>query len=453
MRRLKSALIALLFFFGFLLAPAVAAVKVGSSCSKVGQTSIASGKKFTCIKSGTKLIWNKGVPLIPSPNEAVPAKSPTSQSSANASNQSMPLPAKTTSSSNSINKPVDATRLGILGSEIAARAREQFLEQLNSALNQVPNLEFQISVKTDSKLINQIKKDSILSANFWSQLRPTSKKVIIYIAPTEDFHFFIDVMAPTLTSDGLEGGWLDSKERQSKIDPNFFGGGAPAFDKNGNAVFMMYAPNSQDFGNGFWTQTTSHEYVHIVQRYLTSGNMSPMYEWVKEGQADYIGANFATRNNDKSFASYWIQLIQVMDQQASIKGILDWNADQFVIWFKQKEFTLDPTAKGAGDVPLENYVIGAMAMQYLYGQYGYLNVNQFFKNLNGVVPDCGNGDVTVNLKCSAARNSAFVNAFGINFSDFYPLVSKYIVSEIQWAKVNNDKYPKNLLQIASAPWL
>ena len=42
---------------------AQAAVKAGSACSKLGSTSTVSGKKYTCIKSGKKLIWNKGVKI------------------------------------------------------------------------------------------------------------------------------------------------------------------------------------------------------------------------------------------------------------------------------------------------------------------------------------------------------------------------------------------------------
>ena len=38
-----------------------AAVKAGDACTKAGDVSIASGKTYTCIKSGQKLIWNKGV--------------------------------------------------------------------------------------------------------------------------------------------------------------------------------------------------------------------------------------------------------------------------------------------------------------------------------------------------------------------------------------------------------
>jgi hypothetical protein len=38
-----------------------AAAKAGAPCTKAGITSVASGKTYTCIKSGKKLVWNKGV--------------------------------------------------------------------------------------------------------------------------------------------------------------------------------------------------------------------------------------------------------------------------------------------------------------------------------------------------------------------------------------------------------
>jgi len=48
-------------FLSTLLIPANAAAKAGGACSKAGLTTIASGKTFTCIKSGKKLVWSKGV--------------------------------------------------------------------------------------------------------------------------------------------------------------------------------------------------------------------------------------------------------------------------------------------------------------------------------------------------------------------------------------------------------
>ncbi len=42
-------------------APSFAAVKAGAKCTKTGATSTTGGKKYTCVKSGSKLVWNKGV--------------------------------------------------------------------------------------------------------------------------------------------------------------------------------------------------------------------------------------------------------------------------------------------------------------------------------------------------------------------------------------------------------
>jgi hypothetical protein len=47
------------------LIPVNAAVKAGSSCKTIGITSVASGKTFTCIKSGKKLVWDKGQVIPP----------------------------------------------------------------------------------------------------------------------------------------------------------------------------------------------------------------------------------------------------------------------------------------------------------------------------------------------------------------------------------------------------
>lgn len=43
------------------LAPANAAVKAGGACKKAGITTTTSGKIFTCVKSGKKLVWSKGI--------------------------------------------------------------------------------------------------------------------------------------------------------------------------------------------------------------------------------------------------------------------------------------------------------------------------------------------------------------------------------------------------------
>lgn len=53
--------------------PAFAAVKAGASCPKLGKTSVAAGKTFTCVKSGKKAVWNKGVAVAKSAAAPTPA--------------------------------------------------------------------------------------------------------------------------------------------------------------------------------------------------------------------------------------------------------------------------------------------------------------------------------------------------------------------------------------------
>ena len=63
MRKTLSGLIV----FGLLLVPTqllnAATVKAGASCVKLGQNQIVNGYKYTCIKSGKKLVWNKGTAI------------------------------------------------------------------------------------------------------------------------------------------------------------------------------------------------------------------------------------------------------------------------------------------------------------------------------------------------------------------------------------------------------
>lgn len=101
---MRVRVVALIFL---LLLPLVSAMattppKPGTPCGKVGATAIYSGKKFTCIKSGKKVIWNQGVlikvpapqptpPAFPSPF-STPTPSPTSSTTTTPSSTPSPSP-------------------------------------------------------------------------------------------------------------------------------------------------------------------------------------------------------------------------------------------------------------------------------------------------------------------------------------------------------------------------
>ena len=68
--------------------PIQAATIAGTKCTKVGTTKTTGGVKYFCVKSGSKLVWNKGIAVKASPtpkSSVVASKSPTPTKSATSS--------------------------------------------------------------------------------------------------------------------------------------------------------------------------------------------------------------------------------------------------------------------------------------------------------------------------------------------------------------------------------
>ncbi len=75
-----------------LTAPVQAATpKAGAKCNKAGTTATASGKKFTCVKTGNKLVWNKGVAT----KKPSPVATPTPTPSPSLTPEPTPMPTPT----------------------------------------------------------------------------------------------------------------------------------------------------------------------------------------------------------------------------------------------------------------------------------------------------------------------------------------------------------------------
>ena len=76
MRKQVATLLTVVFMVSLSLT-ANAAIKPGTSCKQLGQTSISSGKKYVCVKSGKKLVWNQGVLVKRSYPVVTPTPTPT----------------------------------------------------------------------------------------------------------------------------------------------------------------------------------------------------------------------------------------------------------------------------------------------------------------------------------------------------------------------------------------
>jgi hypothetical protein len=60
-----------------LLMPANAAAKAGAKCNKAGITEVVKDKSYTCVKSGKRLVWNKGAATAKSVDQFVDQVPPT----------------------------------------------------------------------------------------------------------------------------------------------------------------------------------------------------------------------------------------------------------------------------------------------------------------------------------------------------------------------------------------
>ena len=99
--------ICLILIFSSLPAIALAPPKAGATCLKSGLTQSFKGKKYTCVKSGNRFVWNKGTsvkkaapPKQPTPvATARPSATPSSQPSQEGLPKSTPSPIPTPSGS------------------------------------------------------------------------------------------------------------------------------------------------------------------------------------------------------------------------------------------------------------------------------------------------------------------------------------------------------------------
>jgi hypothetical protein len=255
-----------------------ATAKAGATCSKIKVTSIVKGKKFTCIKSGKKLVWDKGV-LVKPPAEPV-SKSPTVEP------VTPKLPVET-----EVRKAFDA---------------------ITTIANSVSIKKSDIKIVTTDEVnpasISEIEGRYTFVASFFDAQLPANSPVTLVVATNSEIEWVHDQLTKLTGNSFTE--WLSFFLKPSISNPcgPYYSAGATGktLDKrilNNYSLFGKSCPTQLPTDENFKT-TIEHEWVHNVQNEVSfkfEGNPNPgnqnMPCWFKEGQAVFYGSALGYRND------------------------------------------------------------------------------------------------------------------------------------------------------------
>ena len=371
-KRLITFLPILSLFLSIPLIPANAAVKTGTSCTKAGIKSVASGKTYTCIKSGKKLLWGKGV--------TVAVSTPTTAATPTTEATPTPTPTKTFNSlweKYDWNKPTSS-------SSVATSATDKFKAYV--AVTRTKDTVIKIAAQdgADQTLVSWVKD----GANLVS-------KAFDYPKLSKPFLEVIAFDRAWLEKTYIDNGYSADEAKNDR--GRAFAEGAPAF---GGSTTNTYNSGVITRNNSLVTdklgmmQMAGHEFFHTVQERISSGVPSPdglgiAPQWFWEGPATFIGLQTASYLGLADYTSEGREMAVNRSNAPSTKPHL------------LSEATKNTGSPDAADP----YGIGAIATELLVANVGIEKFMEVYKNLG--------------KKKKFA--DAFKTATGVELTDFYTM--------------------------------
>jgi hypothetical protein len=254
-----------------------AAIKSGNVCKKAGITIIDSGRKYTCVKQGKKLVWNK----------VVVAKTPTPTPSPKPKTTPTPKPTPT------FIEPVKATSFSNLieNSDGLTYWAWKLVQERMSNLGKA-NVEFNIEVGPNTKLNFENPIQAFQdTANFYSSFEQVSKYYAIFYDHA-DVQWAME-LDQKYSANPRQNQVRDNCLIQSKCN----GGNAYVDSKLTGFTYIASSPEfSSEKIRGLGV-IEAHEYFHTIQflpivKSQQIGN--PIVwppDWVREGSAQWLSTS------------------------------------------------------------------------------------------------------------------------------------------------------------------
>ena len=379
---------------------AQAVVKPGASCSKAGATSVVSGKKYTCIKNGKRLVWNKGVltaGVKPTPTP-MPSATPTP------SVTPTPTPSATPTPSPTVVYPAAPTSFDDLianykGISYAAWSKSSAV--IKAASDVAPTFKAMTGSHTTLAFKNPASAFDLVARMYTGYKSSSDFTVLTFGYDDRDWaQEQMKQMQPNSTYQ-----WITYTACATR--PTCWGGGV--FTDSQAGVLLVLTTEVTDDNHTSGT-LEAHEYTHTIQQNQMRGTQPwpPTGEWpptwYTEGQAEF-SQNAAIYY--QSFDLYTKNRKYVSNDLFSDSTITSqWIQDYFVV--------NPPATWYSSNASWRQYDLGGMLIEVLTALKGPASTMELWK-LTGT---------------GSTFTQAFEKIYGTSFEKALPIISKAIALEL-----------------------
>ncbi len=378
------------------LSPSISATppKAGATCSKSGLIKNYNGKQFTCIKSGKKLVWNKGVVIktaapmpiaSPAPTPTlipVPTSTPTSTPTATPSLTPTPMPTPTPT-------PTPIT----LYERFKATGTSSFKNFENWRMNPAPNkpeskIEYWFGSSVPQEIVSETKRKLENVVSQWERFhKVTRSKIYLDLALPDQIVEKCKVMAPRSTHFTLD--WCRSFTENTL--KSYFNSAA-AFESEGGwrpILAPRLSPSASVthsyvllepvvFYTDAFFATIEHEWFHQIQYDLTGNHYIREYPvWFVEGSASYLGLLAAAMDDP----NYFVQIRAQNYLGFSLYNGRNMTKADFSNWITK--YTVPRLSYNDNSDSLDRtaYTYGAIATEWLVGKIGFKGLVELLRDV------------------------------------------------------------------------
>ena len=334
-----------------------AAPKAGATCTKKNATATSAGKLYTCILSGKKLVWNKGV-AVPKPTPSL--TKPTAIGDPIGAVGSTPSPTPT---------PTPTPTIERKDWELIYM---RIWDELEKSQNQ-KSFPFEYKL---GPTVNKDKAQESIAAydkamKIWMPLLAgnTISPVIWTIMSEKDYTWWKQIVDQ---QEGSSANYAWNPDTNMlghcQLSSNAFCGYGNAFKSNTPEYkFLQYNVIGSTYNQSPNSNTVNHESVHFYQLSVVQGFPRDIPCWYVEGQASlYGGALQANLVTDRSSS---------IRQRNNFKGIVrqyQAKADTYTAseWVDVLKNMYQPHVSCSSQQDYFKYALGMFVWEYLYDKYG-----------------------------------------------------------------------------------